>query len=98
MGCHFLLPPGDLPDPEIEPVSLASPALTGGLFTTAPLNTLKDKWWKNSRRRNEDFESIHLKLYISNYNFVLEKKQKMCKFKLQIGPKPMNSTWWMNSL
>ena len=28
--------PGDLPDPEIEPVSLASPALAGGLFTTVP--------------------------------------------------------------
>ena len=26
---------GDLPDPEIEPVSLASPALAGGFFTTA---------------------------------------------------------------
>ena len=26
-------PPGDLPDPEIESVSLASPALAGGFFT-----------------------------------------------------------------
>ena len=26
--------PGDLPDPGIETVSLASPALTGGFFTT----------------------------------------------------------------
>ena len=26
-------PPGDLPDPEIKPVSLASPALAGGFFT-----------------------------------------------------------------
>ena len=26
--------PGDLPSPEIEPTSLASPALAGGLFTT----------------------------------------------------------------
>ena len=30
-------PPGDLPDPEVEPASLAFPALTGGFFTTAPL-------------------------------------------------------------
>ena len=30
-------PPGYLPDPEIEPISLASPALSGGLFTTVPL-------------------------------------------------------------
>ena len=27
-------PPGDLPDPEIEPMSLLSPALGGSLFTT----------------------------------------------------------------
>ena len=28
-------PPGDLPDPGIEPVSLASPALAGGFFATS---------------------------------------------------------------
>ena len=28
-------PPGDLPDPRTEPVSLASPALAGGFFTTS---------------------------------------------------------------
>ena len=28
-------PPGDLPDPEIEPASLVSPALAGGFFTTS---------------------------------------------------------------
>ena len=28
--------PGDLPDPGIEPTSLASPALAGGFFTTEP--------------------------------------------------------------
>ena len=27
-------PPGDLPDPGIQPTSLASPALAGGFFTT----------------------------------------------------------------
>ena len=37
-------PPGDLSDPGIEPVSLMSPALAGGLFATgasweAPLET-----------------------------------------------------------
>jgi len=26
---------GDLPDPEVEPTSLASPALAGGFFTTS---------------------------------------------------------------
>ena len=29
-------PPGDLPDPEIEPTSPESPALAGGFFTIAP--------------------------------------------------------------
>ena len=28
-------PPGDLPDPGIEPASLMSPALAGGLFATS---------------------------------------------------------------
>jgi len=28
-------PPGDLPNPGIEPVSLTSPALAGGFFTTS---------------------------------------------------------------
>ena len=28
--------PGDLPDPGIEPVSVASPVLAGRFFTTAP--------------------------------------------------------------
>ena len=31
-----LPPPGDLPDPEIEPASLVSAALAGRIFTTAP--------------------------------------------------------------
>ena len=34
-GCHFLLQ-GDLPNPGIEPTSLASPALAGGFFKTEP--------------------------------------------------------------
>ena len=29
-------PPGDLPDPGIEPTSLVSPALASGFFTTLP--------------------------------------------------------------
>ena len=28
-------PPGDLPDPGIEPASLAAPVLAGGFFTTS---------------------------------------------------------------
>jgi len=35
-------PPGDLPNPRMEPESLVSPALAGGFFTTEPLgNYLK---------------------------------------------------------
>ena len=30
-------PPGDLPHPGMEPVSLMSPALAGGFFTITPL-------------------------------------------------------------
>ena len=32
-------PPRDLPDPEIEPVSLTSPTLAGGFLTPAPLGS-----------------------------------------------------------
>ena len=35
VGSLFLTP-GDRPHPGIEPVSLASPALAGGFFTTVP--------------------------------------------------------------
>ena len=30
-------PPGDLPNPEMEPVSFASPALAGGFFTMSQI-------------------------------------------------------------
>ena len=37
---------GDLPNPGIEPVSLASPALVGGFFTTLPPGKLqKQLYW-----------------------------------------------------
>ena len=46
-------PPGDLPDPGIEPTSLVSPALTGRFFTTSATwqasaltyGPLSVKWW-----------------------------------------------------
>ena len=34
MSC---LPPGDLPDPGVEPMSLMSPAMAGGFFTTSAI-------------------------------------------------------------
>ena len=33
-------PPEDLPNPGIEPTSLASPTLAGGFFTTIPLEVI----------------------------------------------------------
>ena len=48
-------PPGDLPDPGIEPLSLTSPALAGGLLTTETpgksLNCLELKAIKTCRLR-----------------------------------------------
>ena len=37
--------PGDLPDPGIEPVALASPALVGGLLTTSATKPLDIANW-----------------------------------------------------
>ena len=34
-------PPGDLPGPGIEPVSLTSPALAGGFFTSSATNVIR---------------------------------------------------------
>ena len=39
-------PPGDLPDPGIEPASLASPTLAGEFFTsTATWEALAEQWY-----------------------------------------------------
>ena len=42
-------PPGDLPDPGIEPVSPESPALAGGFFTTSA--TWKPQWINNKDKQ-----------------------------------------------
>ena len=39
-GLPVISSPGDLPDPGIEPSSLASPTLAGGFFTIEPLGKL----------------------------------------------------------
>ena len=49
-------PPGDLPGPGIKPVSLTSPALTGGFFTTsttweAPIRHEFEQTLKDSERQ-----------------------------------------------
>ena len=53
--------PGDLPDLEIEPTSLASPALPGGFFTTAPPGkTFIAIWGKEKKQRKETSKSVML--------------------------------------
>ena len=37
--------PGDLPDPGTEPLSLVSPALAGGFFTTSAIWEVGFRWW-----------------------------------------------------
>ena len=49
-------PSGDLPDPGIEPVSLTSPALADGFFTTSPLG----KWVKKGKRRTKFTTAVHV--------------------------------------
>ena len=43
------LPPGDLPDPGIEPTSLMSPALAGGFFATVP----PGKFWEPGKTHSD---------------------------------------------
>ena len=40
-------PPGDLPDPGIEPASLTSPALAAGFFTTSTTWEAQSSEWKD---------------------------------------------------
>ena len=47
--------PGDLPYPEVEPMSLVSPALAGGFFTTGAT-------WKVIQRCIFDHFAVHMKL------------------------------------
>ena len=49
-------PPGDLPDPGIEPLSLTSPALAGGLFTTSAIRV---QGIKNVSRRIKTTHTAH---------------------------------------
>ena len=53
---HFLLQ-RDLPDPGIEPLSLASPALAGGFFTTSAT------WETQDQDGSPYLSKLHLKPY-----------------------------------
>ena len=48
-------PPGDLPNPEIKPPSLMSPALAGRVFTTS---TPWEAWFTISKSRKPDHQDI----------------------------------------
>ena len=50
-------PPGDLPDPEIEPASLASPALEGRFFTVIQVDPLHHLDHHNKYNNNEKVQN-----------------------------------------
>ena len=70
-------PPGDLPDPGIEPVSLMSPALIGRFFTTSasrkPLSDCK-------------LHSVHLPMYVAEST-----NTHICQFHLDYRLCPLTS-------
>jgi len=75
--------PGNLPDPETEPMSLVSPALAGGFFTTVPpgkLNTYTTKAYhkKKKRKKEKPYESIRTNKHLEKYwlKFFSELKKK----------------------
>ena len=60
-------PPGDLPDPDIKPMSSASPALAGRFLTTEPFgnpSTLKKKKSNHSCRINVAFITTLEKMFL----------------------------------
>ena len=52
-------PPGDLPNPGMEPMSLMSPTLAGGLFTTGAT-------WLHKRKLL--LSGLNIKEFITSYN------------------------------
>ena len=50
---------GDLPDPEIEPMSLVSPALAGGFWTTEP--PVGSPYASASQRKGDLVACTHVK-------------------------------------
>ena len=59
--------PEDLPDPRIEPASLASPALAGGFFTTEP-SGMPNKHWHPCTKYNQN---KHNRIIINSQNCIL---------------------------
>ena len=58
-GLPFL-PPGDLPDPEVEPVSPRSPSLASGFLTTEPCgNPIMEHGCRHSHKKKKKNTAIH---------------------------------------
>ena len=71
--------PGDLPNPGVEPMSLASPALAGGFFTTEPPGNPKQHLQKSVKTTHRVGEDIYLekkKLYTRTYKELLSINKK----------------------
>ena len=60
--------PGNLPDPEVKPVSLAYPLLAGDFFTTAPPRKpySRQKGCSNEKKRQKSLPSWSLHLVSSD--------------------------------
>ena len=58
--------PGDLPDPGIEPVSLVSPALAGGVFTSVPPGKLPSRDTRYSLLVIQNVYKVCITLYSKN--------------------------------
>ena len=56
-------PPGDLPDPGTEPMSLMSPALAGGFFTTSAT-------WEATIYESEVYVTMEKLLNLSESQFL----------------------------
>ena len=64
-------PPGDLPDPGVEPVSLTSPALAGGFFTTGAISATLRKNEVILEHRYGTFSSIYCECKIKGKYSIL---------------------------
>jgi len=65
--------PGDLPNPGVEPMSLASPALAGGFFTTEPPGNPKQHLQKSVKTTHRVGEDIYLEKKTLYQNIQREK-------------------------
>ena len=79
-------PPGDLPDPGIEPASLTTPTLADGFFTTAPpvLTTLRTDLSRVSEKMRravflQKSKNITVKVFKCHHYYSREKRSNILK-------------------